>query len=67
METYNKSILQYHDVRLAMDCARDEGREEGIEKEKIATIQKCLQMNIPMEVIIGLTGYSKEQIIRYKN
>jgi len=71
METYNKSILQYHDVRLAMDCARDEGREEGreegIEIEKIATIKKCLQMNIPMEVIIGLTGYSKEKIISYKN
>ena len=32
METYNKSILQYHDVRLAMDCARDEGREEGRSK-----------------------------------
>jgi len=74
METYRKSILKYHDVRSAVDCAREEGvekgREEGIgigiEKEKKVIIQKCLQMNIPIETIIGITGYSKEQIISYK-
>jgi len=71
METYNKSILEYQDVRSAMDCAREEGIEEGIEKgiekDKISIIQKSLQMNIPIEVIAKLTGYSKEQIISYKN
>jgi len=73
METYNKSILQYHDVRLAMDCARDEGREEGreegigigIEKGTEKIIQKCLQKNIAIEDIVFITGYSKEQIMHY--
>jgi len=70
METYRKSILEYQDVRSAMDCAREESMEKGIkkgiEKEKNSIIQKSLQMNIPIEVIVKLTGYSKEQIISYK-
>jgi hypothetical protein len=56
-----------------MKCAREEGIEEGfkkgiesIEKEKIAIIQKCFQKNIAVEDIVFLTGYSKEQINRYK-
>ena len=67
METYNKSILEYQDVRSAMDCAREEGIEKGIEKEKNSVIQKCFQKNMTIEDIIFFTGYSKEQIISYKN
>ena len=61
METYNKSILEYHDVRLCRDYALEKGREEG----KILVIQKCLQKNMPIEDIIFITGFSKEQINRY--
>ena len=32
METYRKSILEYQDVRDAVDYAREEGREEGVIK-----------------------------------
>jgi len=60
METYKKSITEYHDVRLCMDCARDEGREEG----KTLIIQRCLQKNMPIEDIIFITGSSEEQINR---
>ncbi|MCL1937921.1 MAG: Rpn family recombination-promoting nuclease/putative transposase [Candidatus Azobacteroides sp.] len=70
METYRKSILEYHDVRSAVDYAREEGieegREEGREEEKIIVIQRCLQKNMSIDDIIYLTGFSKEQIIRYK-
>ncbi|MCL1934364.1 MAG: Rpn family recombination-promoting nuclease/putative transposase [Candidatus Azobacteroides sp.] len=70
MRAYKKSITDYHEVRSAIDCAREEsfekGRVEGIEKGKIDVIQKSLQMNIPIEVIVGLTGYSKEQIMEMK-
>ena len=69
METYRKSILEYHDVRLAVDCAREDGIGEGVKKgreeEKINIVKKCLQMDIPTGVITRLTGYSKEQINRY--
>ena len=65
METYNKSITEYHDVRLCMDCARDEGREEGIKEGREFVIQKCLQKNMSIDDIIFITGFSKEQINRY--
>ena len=70
METYKKSVLEYYDVQSAMKCARKEGIEEGIEKgieeEKISIIQKCLQKNMPIEDIVFITGFSHEQINRYK-
>ena len=66
MEKYRKSILKYNEVRLVADCARDEGRKEGREEEKIDIIQKCFQKNMPIEDIIFFTGYSEEQINRYR-
>ncbi|MCL1934113.1 MAG: Rpn family recombination-promoting nuclease/putative transposase [Candidatus Azobacteroides sp.] len=66
MRAYKKSITDYHEVRSAIDCAREESFEKGVEKEKIAVIQKCLQMDIPIEVIVGITDYSKEQIMEMK-
>ena len=73
MEEYKKSVLEYQDVRDAVDYAREEGFEEGIEKgreegreeEKVTIIQKCIQMNLPIENIVFLTGFSREQIIKY--
>jgi predicted transposase/invertase (TIGR01784 family) len=79
METYRKSVLEYQDVRDAVDLARDEGRDEGreegigkgiekgIEKEKLLIIQKCLERNMPIEDIIYLTDFTKEQINKYKD
>ena len=67
MKEYKKSVLKYHDVRDAMSCAREESHEEGRKEEKMAIIQKCLQMNMPIEVIVNLTGFSEEQIIRFNN
>ncbi|GHV21912.1 hypothetical protein FACS1894174_05940 [Bacteroidia bacterium] len=62
MEKYNKSILEYSDVRSAMECARGEGFEKGI----ISIARKCLAKNMPIEEIIDLTGLSKEQILKLK-
>jgi len=77
METYRKSVLEYYDVQDAMECARieareealkegiEKGTEEGIEKGKISVIKMCLQKNMPIEDIVDITGFSKEQIYRY--
>ena len=43
METYRKSILKYHDVRLAVDCDREEGVKEGIEKGRREGIEKGIE------------------------
>ena len=66
MEKYEKSVLEYYDVQDAMNCAREEGIEKGVKKEKIAIIQKCFQKNMAIEDIVFFTGFSKEQINRYK-
>jgi len=69
MGRYRKSILDYHDVRDAMECARmegrEEGREEGIEIGIEKVIHKCLQKKLALDDIVFLTGFSKEQISRY--
>jgi len=66
MERYRKSILKYHDVRDAVDLAREEGIEKGAEKEKIIIFQKCLQKGMEIEDIIFFTGFSEEQINRFR-
>jgi predicted transposase/invertase (TIGR01784 family) len=69
MEEYKKSVLEYDDVRNAMECAFEEGKEKGFEEGRnegvVYVIQRCLQKNMPIEDIVELTGFSKEQIIRY--
>jgi flagellar biosynthesis/type III secretory pathway protein FliH len=87
MEAYRKSILDYEDVRSAVDLAFEEGREEalkegeerglvkgreegeerGREGANETFVQKSLQMGLPINIIINLTGYSEEQILRLKN
>jgi predicted transposase/invertase (TIGR01784 family) len=75
MEEYKKSILEYRDVRDAVEYAREEGFEKGIEKgliegsnqKSIEIIKKCLEKHMPLEEIADLTGFSKEQIIAIIN
>ncbi len=62
METYRKSILEYQDVRDAVNFAREEGFEKGIEQEKILMAQNCLKKGFSIEIIAELTGLSSEQI-----
>ncbi|MDR1369230.1 MAG: hypothetical protein LBJ72_03740, partial [Dysgonamonadaceae bacterium] len=82
METYNKSILEYSDVRSAVEYARDEGinigvekgiekgkdigREEGVEQGKILIARKCLEKNMSIDDISDLTGLSKKQILQLR-
>ena len=70
MGKYKKSISEYYDVRLCMDFAAEKAREEGVmagmEKGMASIIQKSFQMNLPVEVVIELTGYTEEQILRLK-
>ena len=75
MKEYKKSVLEYRDVRDSIILAREEALEEGIQKgirkgrkeEKISFLQKCLQKNLPVEDIVFLTGFSKENVLKYMN
>jgi predicted transposase/invertase (TIGR01784 family) len=63
MEQYQKSISDYADVRDCMDCAREEGREEGIKKEKNEIAKNLLDLHIPINNIVKATGLTPEQIL----
>ena len=70
METYNKSILKYRDVRSAVELAQERyfekgiqtGLERGIEKGIKTTAIKCLEKGIPIELVCQVTGLTPEQI-----
>ncbi len=75
MEEYRKSILEYQDVRDAVDYAREEarkeGREEGVgvgkKEEKTEITLKCLQEGLPVETISRITGLTEAQIRNISN
>ncbi len=66
MEKYNKSIEEYADVKSAMEFAKEKGmkigEEKGGELQKIEIAKRCLQENLPVDLIIKLTGLTIEQL-----
>jgi predicted transposase/invertase (TIGR01784 family) len=58
METYNKSILKYRDVRSAVELAQERYFEKGIKTTAI----KCLEEGLPVELVCRVTGLTIEQI-----
>lgn len=66
MKAYKKSILEYDDVRSAVDFAREEGVEKG-RKEGIGTIAlNCLQQGMSLAEISRITGLSEKEILSLK-
>lgn len=64
MATYKKSILEYDDVRNAVDYARKEGREEGVQKEKRTLAINCLKEGMSTKQVSRITGLSEEEILK---
>ncbi|GHT18504.1 hypothetical protein AGMMS4957_00930 [Bacteroidia bacterium] len=58
METYNKSILEYADVRRCADYAMQRGRQEGV----LAVAKKLNESGVAMELIASATELTAEQI-----
>jgi predicted transposase/invertase (TIGR01784 family) len=67
METYDKSILKYRDVRDAVEWAEEKyyarGIETGLKKEREAIAKKCLQKGMSIESISEITGLTFEQLL----
>jgi predicted transposase/invertase (TIGR01784 family) len=53
---------QRRDARSAMAYARDEGREEGLEKGREEIARKALAKGIPLETVGEITGLDIETI-----
>ena len=78
METYNKSILKYRDVRSAVELAEEryyekgikagieagieKGIKRGIERGIKITARKFLKEGIPIDLVSRVTGLTPEQI-----
>ncbi|GHT40999.1 hypothetical protein AGMMS49965_10100 [Bacteroidia bacterium] len=62
METYNKSILDYADVRRCTDYARHEGLQEGLQQGMFAVAKRLNESGAAVEFIATVTGLTAEQI-----
>jgi hypothetical protein len=59
METYHQSVLDYNDVRLAVNYAQREGRKEGIEQERIRSVRTLYALNLDIDLIVKSTGFAE--------
>ena len=48
------------------NLGKEEGREEGIKRNKIETAKKMLAKNISIEIIMDVTELTKEEIEKLK-
>ncbi|MDR0814661.1 MAG: Rpn family recombination-promoting nuclease/putative transposase [Bacteroidales bacterium] len=62
METYNKSILEYNDVRNVADYAKRIGREDGIQEALTNLAIKCARKGMNIIEIADLTDLPIEQV-----
>ncbi|MBV3459040.1 hypothetical protein [Segatella copri] len=52
----------YRDIKKSIDTAKEEGREEGVAKEKLATAKRLLGMGLTQEQVAKCTGLSIKEI-----
>ena len=52
----------YRDIKNSIDTAKEEGREEGVAKEKLATAKCLLGMGLTQEQVAKGTGLSIKEI-----
>jgi predicted transposase/invertase (TIGR01784 family) len=70
MDVYEKSLAEYNDVRLMMECSHDKGFEagvktgieRGIERGIIQIAKEMQNSGFSSDQIMQLTGLSPEQI-----
>lgn len=56
------SLKAYRDIKKSIDTAKEEGREEGVAKEKLATAKRLLGMGLTQEQVAKCTGLSIKEI-----
>lgn len=64
---YEDSLKYYRDIKNSLDTAREEGRVEGETEEKIKIAKTAIREGLPDEVIMKLTGLSKQEINNLRN
>ena len=64
---YEDSLKAYRDVKNSIDTALEKGREEGMEKEKIATARRLLSMGLSDEQVSTATELPLEEIQKMRD
>lgn len=64
LREYEDCLKAYRDIKNSIDTAKEEGREEGIAKEKLATANRLLGMGLTQEQVAQGAGLSIEDIER---
>ena len=59
---YEDSLKYYRDLKNSMDTAKEEGVEEGVQKEKIETAKKMISAGFETPIIIEMTDLSSVEI-----
>jgi predicted transposase/invertase (TIGR01784 family) len=62
VRSYEDSLKYYRDLKNSLDTAFDEGKEEGIEQEKVTIAKKLIENGVSIHLIKISTGLTKEQI-----
>ena len=66
LKEYEDSLKAYRDVKNSIDTALEKGREEGMEKEKLATAHRLLSMGLSDEQVATATELPLEEIQKIK-
>ena len=66
LKEYEDSLKAYRDVKNSIDTALEKGREEGMEKEKLATAHRLLSMGLSDEQVATATELPLEEIQKLK-
>ena len=61
------SLKAYRDVKNSIDTALEKGREEVMEKEKIATARRLLSMGLSDEQVSTATELPLEEIQKMRD
>ncbi len=62
IRSYEESLNVFRDLKNSMDTAKEEGEIDGRNKEKIDIAINLLKAGVNIEIILGSTGLSREQI-----
>ena len=67
LKEYEDSLKAYRDVKNSIDTALEKGREEGMEKEKLATARRLLSMGLSDEQVSTATELPLKEIQKMRD
>ncbi|OFX28022.1 MAG: hypothetical protein A2033_14615 [Bacteroidetes bacterium GWA2_31_9] len=65
-QEYEDSLKYYRDIKNSLDTAKEEGKVEGKIEGKIEVARTGLKEGLSVEIIMKLTGMTKEEIEKLK-